>query len=228
MYKLILTFILITCSLLGKCNNYLLNNSFTGDTTYSCFEHVQQIAKPFDTIFIEASGKIYKSLIINKPLHIIGISLQPDKNLKSRVIVEAVFFGMGSLGSTVQNLSIKNEIHICESQILIRNCKINSIYINPTSKPLNDIIIADNIINSISNGQISISEIFSRQSFPVTNLTIKNNRIVSKSIYSIYFSKQIQGEIYNNTIIGKIFSNGTKKLENTLEENKKNLILTLL
>ena len=213
---------------MGKCNNYLLNNSFTGDTTYSCFEHVQQIAKPFDTIFIEASGRIYKSLIINKPLHIIGISLQPDKNLKSRVIVEAVFFGMGSLGSTVQNLSIKNEIHICESQILIRNCKINNIYINSTSKPLRDIIITDNTINSISNGQISISEIIASQSFPVTNLIINNNRIESRSKYSIYFSKQIQGEIYNNILNGKIFSDGTKMLKNTIEKDKKNILLTLL
>jgi dihydroorotase-like cyclic amidohydrolase len=135
---------------------------------------------------------------------------------------------MGSLGSTVQNLSIKNEIHICESQILIRNCKINNIYINSTSKPLRDIIITDNTINSISNGQISISEIIASQSFPVTNLIINNNRIESRSKYSIYFSKQIQGEIYNNILNGKIFSDGTKMLKNTIEKDKKNILLTLL
>lgn len=144
---------------------------------FATFAEAHTAATAGDTILVIPSSASYGAVNISKSIVVLGIGFNPDKDsqLKSNFSTITINNGISDVtisGLVVSVINIGNgSAASTQSNILIEKCNFNYVQNTSTNQNLTNILIRQNFIELLNNGQVQFSFDAATQS----NIILSNN-----------------------------------------------------
>ncbi len=156
------------------------SNRPAGSNIFATFAEAHTAATAGDTILVIPSSASYGTVNISKSIVVLGIGFNPDKDSQLKSNFSTITINNGVSDVTISGL-VASVIRIgsstsasTQSNLLIEKCYFNYVQNSSTIQNLTNILIRQNFIELLNNGQVQFS----------FNAATQSNIILSNNIFS--------------------------------------------
>jgi hypothetical protein len=168
-------------------------NTNAPGNTYATFTDAQTAAADNDTILVIPSTSSYSNISITKPLTILGVGFNPDKEIFTTssfgtITINNGLSGVKIIGITANTINLGSVSGSQVSNIIIENSKVSSITTPMNNNgALSNVIIRQNVIEQTSQFSYPISLRAGNQS----NILVINNIFSSTQSLTTWYGPQV-------------------------------------